>query len=251
MTTVEPRIARSSATVRRGRWVTSTLTFLTFTSSGLLSGCASAVHVPVGAPPTPSTVTSAEPGGDAQDPHEAALLRQLHEGWGWQSDKDDQLHVPMVDWKNYERVRYWAIDHFVGFKYGTDYHVLNVVLIQDVPADTKMDSETCLRRADKWGYPQLKAFEVKLSPVHVSESQWQGKTVLVESVDGYVDFGLTRHEFSAAYAAYPAYPDACLIFGLAVPWRKHAELAQQVRDRWIKEGVPQLRLLTKTKPTRK
>ena len=82
------------------------------------------------------------------------------------------------------------------------------------------------------------------------KSAWQGKSILVESVDGYVDFGLERRKFSAAYAAYPAYPDACLIFGMAVPWREHEDLARQVRDRWVKEGVPQIRTMTPTRPVR-
>jgi hypothetical protein len=185
------------------------------------------------------------------DAHETALLHQLHDRWGWQEDKDGQLRVPMPDQGNYERVRYWAFDHFVGFKYGDDYDVMNVVFIQDAPKDAPFDSQTCLRRADKWGYPQLKSFEVKLEPPRFTQSQWQGKHILVESLDGYVDFGLERHRFSAAYAAYPAYPDACLVFGVAVPWRKHEDLAKQVRDRWVKEAIPQIRPMTPTRPTRK
>ncbi len=214
------------------------------------AGCAPTPQKPPGVPPTPASVTEDEPGGDAHDPHEAALLRQLHERWGYQEDRDGQLRVPLVDWRNYDRVRYWAFDHFVGFKYGDDYHVMNAVFIQDVPKDVPMDSQTCLERAEKWGYPQLKSFEVKLGEQHVTATRWRGQPIYVESVDGYVDFGLARRRFSAAYAAYPAYPDACLVFGMAVPWRKHEELAKEVRDRWVKEGVPLIQPLTRTKPVR-
>jgi hypothetical protein len=216
-----------------------------------LVGCSVAPRKPPGVPPTPATVTPAHPGGDAADPDEAALQRQLHEGWGWAEDKDGQLRVPLVDWKNYERVRYWAVDHFVGFKYGSDYNVLNVVFIQDAPEGEPMDSRRCLKRAEKWGHPQLKSFEVKLGEQRTTENQWRGKPVFVKSVDGYVDFGLERRRFSAAYAAYAAYPDACLIFGLAVPWREHPELAQQVRDRWVNEGVSRMLPMTTTRPSRK
>lgn len=220
--------------------------------AALSTACsATAPKQPPGAPPTAATITWQHPGGDAADPHQAALERQLHEPWGWAEDKDGELRVPLVDWKNYERVRYWAIDHFVGFKYGSDFHVMNAVFIQEVPEGTTMDSMTCLQRAEKWGHPQLKSFEVKLGEQRIEESRWHGQTIYVKSMDGYVDFGLERHKFSAAYAAYPAYPDACLIFGFAVPWREHADLAQQVRDRWIKEGVPRIRPMTKAKPERK
>jgi hypothetical protein len=219
--------------------------------SALAVACASTPTQSPGSPPSPKTVTMEQPGGDAHDPHEAALLRQIHEPWGFQEDKDGQVRIPLVDWKNYERVRYWAIDHFVGFKYGKDYHVLNSVFILDVPAGTPEDSESCLKRAEKWGHPQIESFEIKLASQHVTEGRWNGMPIYVMSTDGYLDFGLERRHFSAAYAAYPAYSDACLVFGFAVPWREHEDLAKQVRDRWVKEGVPRVQLLTKTRPYRK
>ncbi|HVU04834.1 MAG TPA: hypothetical protein VHE30_23950 [Polyangiaceae bacterium] len=207
-------------------------------------------HVAPGAPPTPASITMEHPGGDAADPDEAALLRQVHERWGFQEDKDAQLRIPLVDWQNYERVRYWAIDHFVGFKYGSDFNALNSVFILDVK-DGPIDSDSCFVRAEKWAHPQIKSFDIKLGEQRMSEARWRGTTVRVMSVDGYLDWGLERRKFSAAYAVYPAYEDACLVFGFAVPWGEHEDLAKQVRDRWAKEGVPRLVPLTKTRPYRK
>jgi hypothetical protein len=213
-------------------------------------GCSSAVRQPPGAPPSPKSVTLENPGGDADDPQAAALKRQLEMPWRWAMDKDGQVNVPMVDADNYKRVRYWAIDHFTGFRYGDDYHVMNVVLVQDIPEGAVMDSRQCMSQAEKWGRPQLKNFEVKLGNPEVHESQWRGQPIVVKSLDGYLDFGFERRKFSAAWAAYPAYPDACLVFGVAVPWGKHPELAAQVRDRWVKEAVPRIQARTKTKPHR-
>src|SRR5690606_3693419 len=89
----------------------------------LTAACGSSgVTQPPGAPPSPHTVTVAEPGGDAHDPHKAALERQLKEPWGARNDKDDQLHAPTPDWQNWKRVRYWGVDHFTGFRYGDDHH---------------------------------------------------------------------------------------------------------------------------------
>jgi hypothetical protein len=34
------------------------------------------------------------------------------------------------------------------------------VFILDVPAGTPEDSESCLRRAEKWGHPQIENFEI-------------------------------------------------------------------------------------------
>lgn len=215
------------------------------------AACSIAPRQPPGAPPTPSSITRATPGGDADDPEQAALLRQLERPWGSRRDKDNQLVVPLPDHKNYKRVRYWAIDHFVGFKYGDDHYVLNVVLIQDVPEGTHIDSRTCLRRAEKWAQPQMKAFEVKLGPRQTIEKSWHDQPIVVRTVDGYLDFGLKRRQFSAAYTAYAAYPNACMVFGMAVPWGKHRELAVRVRDRWVEEGVARIRPLTETRPYRK
>ena len=217
-----------------------------------LLGCASAApRLPPGEPPTPGSVSREEPGGDAADPHEAALLRQLQEPWGGRRDKDNQLVVPVPDRRIDQRVRFWALDHFVGFRYGADYHVVNVVFIHDLPEGTRNDSLTCLRKIEKWGRPQLKAFEVKLGEFQTVEQEWRDHEILVKTVDGHVDFGFKRRHFSAAYAAYPAYPNACIVFGMAVPWDDHEQLAKKVRDRWVAEAVPLLRPLTETRPYRK
>jgi hypothetical protein len=225
--------------------------FVAFFALAMLAGCSTSVYAPAGASPTPSSITHDNPGGDAPDPHEAALQRQLTKRWGYQEDKDGQLRVPIVDYKNWERVRYWVVDHLVGFKYGDDYHVLNAVFMIDLPAGTKPEPRSCMMRAEKWLYPQLKNFEVKLGEAEYSENTWHDHEVMVKSVDGYVDFGFERRRFSAAYAAYDAYPDACMIFGVAVPWREHEELAKKVRDRWIHEAVPLIRPMTPTRPFRK
>jgi len=213
-------------------------------------GCTTTARQPPGAPPTPASITHDNPGGDASDPHEAALERQLNLRWGFQEDKDGQLRVPLVDWKNYDRVRYWVFDHFVGFKYGTDYHVLNAVVLLDVPDGTPMDPHGCMQRLEKWAFPQFKNFDVKVDETQYSEVRWRDHDITVKSMDGYVDFGLERRRFSAAYAAYDAYSDACLGFGVAVPWRDQKELAQKVRDRWVHEGVALLNPLTPKRPYR-
>jgi len=212
--------------------------------------CASQQTVAPGLPPTPASITMEHPGGDAHDPEEAALLRQLNEPLGAQRDRDNTMRIPLVDSHNYERVRYWALDHFVGFKYGSDYHALNAVFILDVPDGAPTDSQSCFLRTEKWAHPQLKSFEIKLDDPHMSEVKWRTHSVMVMSVDGYVDFGLERRHFSAAYATYPAYKDSCLVFGFAVPWGKHEDLAKQVRDRWAKEGVALLSPFTKVRPHR-
>jgi hypothetical protein len=232
-----------------------TRTTPTATSAVVLLGAvacgSSSVTQPPGAPPTPQTVTVAEPGGDAHDPHRAALLRQLEQPWGFRNDKDDQLHAPLPDWEKWKRVRYWGVDHFTGFRFGDDHHVVAVVFVQDLPAGESNDSRACLRRFEQWVRPQIRNFEVKLGPGGVREGQWRDQKILIQFVDGWVDTAFSRREYSAAWAAYPAYPDACLIYAMAAAWREQPELAKKVRDRWVAEGFSGINPLTPTRPSRK
>jgi hypothetical protein len=69
-------------------------------------------------------------------------------------------------------------------------------------------------------------------------------------VDGHVDTLVSRRQFSAAWTAYPAYPDACLVLGMAAQWRGYPEVARQVRDRFIEEGFAEMKILTETKAFR-
>lgn len=202
-------------------------------------------------PPSPASVTVKEPGGDAPDPQEAALFRQLDEAWGFRTDKDDQLVVPLPDSEHWKRVRFWGVEHFVGFRYGADHHALVVGFVQEVPPGTPVTSEVCMRRFEAWGRPQTKPFDVKFGPFAVFHQRWRDQRVEVHAVDGEFSAAFSTTSFSAAWAALPAYKDGCLIYAVAVPWRKHPELARQVRDRWVKEAFTQIDPKTSERAVRK
>jgi len=89
---------------------------------------------------------------------------------------------------------------------------------------------------ETWGLPQTRAFDVQFGEFVPKLSKWHGETLEIRSVDGHVNFGFTSADFSAAWAAYPAYPNACLIYAIAVPWRDSGDLAKKLRDRWVNEG---------------
>lgn len=193
----------------------------------------------------------AEPGGDAADAQQAALLRQLEEPWGARTDKDNQVLVPMPDWRHWKRVRYFGVEHFAGFRYGKEHHVLAIAFVQDLPAGTPVTSEACMRHFEDWGRPQVKVFDVKFEPFGVRFTRWHDKTVHIHHVDGEFSSGFSTTQFSAAWAAFPAYESACLIYAVAVPWRRHPELARRVRDRWVEEGFSHVEPKTKERPYRK
>jgi hypothetical protein len=196
-------------------------------------------------------VTVAAPGGDAADPHEAALQRQLASDWGYRTDKDDQVEIPLLDWDHWKRVRFWGVQHFVGFRYGKDHHAVAIVLVQDAPQGETVDSRSCLRRFEVWARPQLAAFDLKLGSGSERKAVWQKQPIYVRSVDGQVSVGFSTRGFSAAWTAYPAYPDACLVYAMAAPWDTRPELARRLRDRWASEGFERLVALTPGRPYRK
>ncbi|MCC6900943.1 MAG: hypothetical protein IT377_18340 [Polyangiaceae bacterium] len=206
---------------------------------------------PPGTPPKAETVTVAEPGGNAHDPHFAALDRQVHEPWGERNDKDNQLLVPLPDAPKWKRVRYFGVEHFLGFRYGDDHHVLALAFVHDAEPGAAVDSRSCIRRFESWARAQSKAFGPKLEAIGERNSKWRDQPLSIHFVDGYADVAFSRREFSAAWAAYPAYPDACLIFAVAVPWRDQPEAARKLRDRFLTEAFERVNPLTPVKAVRK
>ncbi|HEV8549751.1 MAG TPA: hypothetical protein VGQ57_12000 [Polyangiaceae bacterium] len=221
--------------------------------AALGAGCSASAQAPASLPvrpPTPTSVTQKEPGGDATDPERAALQRLLKEPWGARSDKNEQLLAPIPDWEHWKRLRYWGFDNLVGFRYGKEYRAMTVVRVQTLPDGVPVKSETCMRAFEAWARPQISGFDVRLKPFEVKIARWHEQTLVIQSVDGWVSWGLGSADFSAAWTAYPAYKDGCLMYGVAVPWREQEELAKKVRDRFIDEGFANLQALTPEKPYR-
>ncbi len=221
--------------------------------AALGAGCSTAAQTPPSMPmrpPTPASVSRKEPGGDASDPERAALERLLREPWGARNDKDNQVLAPLPDWENWKRLRYWGFDNLVGFRYGNEYRAMTVVHIHPLPQGVPAKSETCMRAFEDWARPQISGFDVRLKPFQVKLTRWRDQPLVIETVDGWVSWGIGSADFSAAWAAYPAYDDACLIYGVAVPWREQPELAKKVRDRFMQEGLANLQALTTEKPYR-
>jgi hypothetical protein len=205
---------------------------------------------PPGRPPTPASVSRKEPGGDAHDPHRAALQRLLDKRWRHRADKDRQLRVPVPDRRQWKRVRFRGIDHFVGFRYGKRHHALTAAFVVDMKDAPKNTSERCMRRFEAWGRPQARSWQVELRPIESATTEWNGQRIVVHWVDGHVDTLLSRRRFSAAWAAYPAYAEACVVYGVAAQWHEQPELARRVRDRFVGEGFSKLIPLTETTPYR-
>jgi hypothetical protein len=198
--------------------------------------CSSVPRLPPGQPPSPQSISVANPGGDAHDPHRAVLSQLLTSAWAGQTDKDSQLVVPLPNAEKWKRVRFFGFQHFVGFRYGDDHHAVSVALLLDLPKDASPSSAACIGVFEAWARPQAKGYEVELGPISEQQATWRNQAVVVRSLDGAVSFAFSRKRFSAAWAAYPAYPGTCLIVAFAVPWGDHRTEARLVRERWATEA---------------
>jgi hypothetical protein len=193
-----------------------------------------------------TSINREEPGGDAADPHVAALERLLGQPWGWRNDKQDALHVPLPDWQNWRRIRYFGVPTFVGFRYGDDHHAVIGIWVRAAAEGTTPDQ--CLEAFEKWAAPTAHDFSVEVGFGDTTRSPWspdgQGREgqgeVVVKSVEAEVNTLFSNKSYTGAYGAYVMWPKTCTIFGVAVPVRDSPELAHQVRDRYVREGFARI-----------
>jgi hypothetical protein len=181
--------------------------------------------------------------------HRSALERQLAAHWGWGADKDRQVRVPLPDWQNWQRVRLFGVEHLAAFRYTKQHHTLTAVFAVETRAQ-KPSSLTCMDEFERRGFPELVRHGVHIEPIDAKTAQWDQRPVLVHETEGRVTFLFSRYEFSAAWTAYPAYDHGCLVYATVVLWDGQPELARRVLDRFVAEGVAQVRPLTTSVPSR-
>jgi hypothetical protein len=204
--------------------------------------CATSPHQPPGTPPSPSSITREEPGGDADNPHHSALERLLATPWGWRGDKQGTLKIPLPDWENWRPVRYWGVPTFAGYRYGDDHHAVLAAWIRPFDEGQEQSPDGCLTSFEAWGTPTAKAFDVELGPVEVVHLPWRTTEVVIKSVDASIKSVFWNKSYAAAYAGYVSWPGTCTVVGIAVPMRDDADLARAVRDRYLHEAFTQLEI---------
>ncbi len=200
--------------------------------------------------PSAPSVSRQKPGGDAPDPHAAALARLLSSPMGMLRDKDDQVRVFLPDAPLWKRVRYRSFEHLVGFKYGSDFNGVSVLITVESHGGRAAESLACLRRAETMARPRLRALSVELDPIQEMKTEWRGQPVTVHTVDGMFPWGWKRVGFSAAWVAYPAYGTACLVQGVGFRHGDRPDLARMARDRWILQAVARTDARTSYLPRR-
>lgn len=215
-----------------------------------LGGCsAPIVRLPPDTPPAPETVTRKQPGGNAHDPHQAALTRLLDAEWGWRSDRDAQARFPLPDRKKWTRIRFAFVKHLVAFKYGEDYHAVSAGFVVPLKEGDPQTSAQCVARFEEDALEQVEFFGGKISEQSSQKGQWGETELLLQKAHGSINILFRHYDVSVAWTGYPAYPSSCMVYAVVVVRDDQQELADAVRDRWM-TGFGAFQSLTSTEPYR-
>jgi hypothetical protein len=183
----------------------------------------------------------ANPGGDAVDPEKAALGRLEREVFGSRRDRTNVLLVRLPDARFWQRVTLWGFPTRTAFRYGDAHY--GVVSIWYEPAKGPDDPASCLKRFVDAGRPSAEAFGVRANEVRTVQTLQQAginaKPMVVELIDAEVIGGAGPKAYAGALAAYTSWPGTCLLQGFVVT-ATHKELAERVRERWVREAAPRL-----------
>lgn len=199
---------------------------------------------PPGTPPSPASVTRSEPGGDAHDPHVAALERLATGEWGWRNDKQDVFHFPLSDWPNWRRVRFWGLPAFVGFRYGDTHRAVSALWVRRLSADDPEELNVCLERMEAWGASIASAYQTTFTKRETTYASWKSKDdVLVQTVDAEVRALFSRRSYRAVLGVSFAWPRVCVLYGYAFRVEGDEALVEAVRDRYVREAFSRLTVM--------
>lgn len=194
---------------------------------------------PVAPAPPPKDDGQPSQGGNGGQQH-AAALEQLKAGTlGWRVDRQNSVHIQLPDAQHWTRVKFWGVKSLVGFRYGKEHHAIVGGFILHVD-DTEQGA--CGKSFQEWAQPYIDSFEVQLEHDPPAAVPWNGKILDIDSLVASTATLGSREQYVAAYATYPAWPGACLVMGVAVPSRDELERAKAVRDRFVAEVLPTVKV---------
>lgn len=109
-------------------------------------------------------MTRDNPGGDAENPTDAALTRLLKEPIGFKTDKFRTLRAHFADAKNWKRVRFFGHPTRAGFRYGKS-PAYAIALLAYAPTEGDEPPHRCLERFVKRGRGIAKSFDIEMEPL--------------------------------------------------------------------------------------
>ncbi len=220
------------------------------TISSALLGCSAAAppHPPVAVAPAPPPRDDGQPsqGGEGGTAH-AAALEQLRVGsMGWRVDRQGSMRIELPDAPHWTRVKFWGVKSLVGFRYGKDHHAIVAGFV--VPVDDGAPPGACAEQFQRWAQPYVDSFDVAIEHDPAQAVPWNGQSVAIDSLVARTATLGVRDEYAVAYATYPAWKGACLVVGVAVPARDELDRAKAVRDRFVTDVLPKLRVTATDEP---
>jgi hypothetical protein len=215
----------------------------------LAAGCSAPppAHAPPAVPSSPPADDGRPSNGVRGGAEHAQALEELKvAAFGWAIDRQQSVRFLLPDASHWLSVRFWGKKSLVAFRYGRDHHAVAGGFILHVP-DEKVQG-ACGQAFEKWAKPWLELFEVDVAHDPPRAADWAGQIVDIDPLVATIATLGMHDQYAGAYAAYPAWPGACLVFGVAVPARGELERARAVRDRFASEVLPKLQVISKIEP---
>lgn len=178
-----------------------------------------------------------------------AMLRQLEGRIDLRGDKDNQVGLPHPDARHWKRVRFLGVDHLTGFQYGENRDFVTGAFV--VRTEGAPTAEKCLADFEHKAFRKLEKYSGTHSGVVESIARWRRHSLPIHRANFRVRFFFTNYEYSAVWAAYPAYPDGCLIYAMGASRSEDPNRADRVTMRFATEAFGRVQLNSKELPSRK
>jgi hypothetical protein len=212
-------------------------------------GCAArplAPPVALASPPlvaanAPTAPRTAREGGP-KSRHPEAVAHLLDASWAARVDRRKTVSLPLPDGAAWTHVKFWGVTTLAGYRYGDDHHVaLAVFSYAPPPGGATVDA--CAARLEQWGRARAEKYDVDVGKPRIDEVVWpagSSSKAKIFVLDARRRSLLGTKTYAAAYAVYPAWAEACLVVGFAVPETDAEHGARALRDRMVREALPAL-----------
>jgi hypothetical protein len=215
-------------------------------------------------PPQPAVAVAPAPppkddgkpakGGEGGAAHAAALEQLKVAPLGPRVDKQNSVVVNLPDAQHWMRVKFWGVPSVVGFRYGKDHHAVVGAIVTHVDDNTVPGA--CMKSFEEWATPLVDMFEVDVNRLPSEPFTWPDATKAVPKqqadvavIDAKTATIAVHDRYAVAYATYPAWgTTACLVVGVAIPARDEDARAAAVRDRFVREVLPSVQVISPEEP---
>ena len=185
-------------------------------------------------------------GGAKGKEHSAALEQLRVAPLEVRVDRYHTFSLPLPDAPHWTRVNFWSVKTAAGFRYGKAHHGLVTAFVREVAESA--DPRRCVKDFAGWAKRRTDAFEVDLALDKPAAFAWHDTTVEVQGVRAHIATLALNEDYAAAYAVYPAWRGQCLAVGVAIPGQEDMVRAVQVRDRFVAEVLPYVKVLADHPP---